>query len=328
MPESSERGVVRTTRLRAVLGLALLGLLTGGCAPGRPGAELGTAGLGARGNFEAPVAEQRAYVVRSPHGDREDPYHWLRDDSRSDPAVLAYLQAENAYHRQYMDRHQRQTSTLAFELMGRMRPDDTTSLPYADKGYEYYVRQEPGANYPILVRKPKGGGSEQVVLDQNELARGRAYHALGDWQLSPNGQLVAYAEDVTGREEYTLRVRDLRTGAYLPDVIENAGSFAWGADSQRLYYVERDPYALRSGKLKRRTLGRGAELPCYRNNWWDACPPEGPDAVLYEEPEPGVGLGIRTSAAKGLLRLHPGLFALRPGEKAGLPGDAGDHRLA
>ena len=227
----------------------------------------------------APLAATRSYTVKSPHGDREDPYYWLRDDQRKQPDVLAYLKAEKAYYEQYAGRYAALTKKLNDELVGRIQQDDST-VPSVKGDYAYYKRYEKGKQYPIYARKPKNGGAEQVLLDANALAKGHEFYEIGNYVVSPNQQLLVYAEDLTGRRNYTLRVRDLRTGKNLPDVITGAtASLAWGADSRRVFYIEKDPQTLLGTTLKRHRLGRPAKQ----------------DAVLYREKDPSFYMGVGNS---------------------------------
>jgi oligopeptidase B len=99
-----------------------------------------------------PVAARKPYDVVSPHGTRSDPYYWLRDDTRSRPEVLDYLQSENAYFEAMTAPYRALTETLYKELVGRLKEDDSTT-PYKNKDYIYSTRFEPGKQYagPRLV---------------------------------------------------------------------------------------------------------------------------------------------------------------------------------
>lgn len=164
----------------------------------------------------APVAEMKPYTVKSPHGDRQDPYYWLRDDKREAPEVLAYLTAENQYYQQYADQYKDLSKKLADEIIGRIKQDDS-SVPAVKGNYSYYSRYETGKQYPIYARKPAKGGAEQIMLDVNKMAEGKDFYQIANYQVSPDEQLLAYAEDTTGRRNYNVKIRDLRTGKDLPD---------------------------------------------------------------------------------------------------------------
>ncbi|MCC5855905.1 MAG: S9 family peptidase [Idiomarina sp.] len=202
-----------------------------------------------------PIAEQRPHVVTSPHGDREDPYHWLRDDTRTDPEVIAYLEAENAYYQAYADQYRGKLDELTDEIIGRVQQDDS-SVPYVMGDYEYSTRFETGKEYPIYIRRPIAGGTEEVMLDVNELAEGHDYFAVANWEVSPSQNRLAYLVDTTGRRQYTLRIRDLTTGEDLPnELVGLSSSLAWSADSDYLYVIENDPVTLLSVRAMRHAVG-------------------------------------------------------------------------
>lgn len=228
----------------------------------------------------APVAPTKPYVVKSEHGDRQDPYYWLRDDKRQAPEVLAYLNAENQYYQQYADHYKTLNKTLADEIIGRVKQDDST-VPAIKGDYSYYTRFEQGKEYPIYARTAKAGGAEQVMLDLNLMAQGKDFYKIGNYQVSPDQQLLAYAEDTTGRRNYNLKVRDLRTGKDLPTVITGAeASLAWSADNSQLFYIEKDPQTLLGTKVRRHTLGQAVAK----------------DELLYEEKDSSFYMGVGNSA--------------------------------
>ncbi|EJI86580.1 protease II [Alishewanella aestuarii B11] len=205
---------------------------------------------------EAPRAAKVDFQVVSPHGTRNDPYYWLRDDTRSEPKVLAYLEQENAWYRQYSAGYQQLTTQLTEEIIGRVKQDDS-SVPYRKGDYLYYSRYETGKEYPIYARKAASGGAEQVLLDVNQLAEGKDFYQVANLAISPDQQLLAYMEDLNGRRQYTLRIRDLRTGQELTDSLSGlSAAIAWSADSKQLFVVQNDPVTLLSNKVLRHTLGQ------------------------------------------------------------------------
>ena len=203
----------------------------------------------------APVAVQQPYTVKSPNGDRQDPFYWLRDDSRTSPTVLDYLQQENDYFAAYASKYQPLTSKLTDEIIGRIKQDDS-SVPYNKGDYSYYRRFETGQEYPVYARKSLKDGTEQIMLDVNQLAQGKDFYQVANWQVSPDQNLLAYMEDSNGRRQYTLKVRDLRTGQDLPDQLTGlSGSLAWAQDNKTLYVIKNDPVTLLSTKVLQHTLG-------------------------------------------------------------------------
>lgn len=224
-----------------------------------------------------PVAERREHAVAAPHGAvRQDEYYWMRDDSRKDPDVLAYLTAENAYTDSVMARLVPLKDRLFEELVGRIKQDDAT-VPYRSKGYWYYTRYEDGREYPIHARR-KGDmqAPEEILLDVNALAEGHGYYAIGSWNVSPDNRLLAYAEDTVGRRQYTLRFKDLGSGELLSDSIENmSANLVWAADSRTVFFVENDPVTLLTKRVLRHTLGSGQ-----------------PSTLVYEEADESFYMGV------------------------------------
>jgi oligopeptidase B len=206
--------------------------------------------------LKPPVAAIKPHVVKSPHGDRVDEYYWLRDDTRKDPAVLAYLAAENAYKDAMLAHLRSLEERLYAEIVGRVRQDDA-SVPYLQRGYWYYRRYASGAEYPLYARREGSAtGPEQVMLDLVELSRGHDFYNVGALEVSPDNRLLAYAEDAVGRRQYTLRFKDLVTGRLLPDAIPNVeASIAWAADNRTVFYVEKDPQTLLGNRVRRHVLG-------------------------------------------------------------------------
>jgi oligopeptidase B len=208
-----------------------------------------------------PIAEQRPHEVTSPNGSRNDPYYWLRDDTRKDAAVLAYLEAENRYARAILDPHKQLEDTLFAEMRGRIKEDDA-SVPTFDDGYWYYRRFETAKQYPIYVRR-KGTmqAAEEILLDGNQLATGRAFYKIGAWTVTRDGKLLAWAEDTVGRNQYVLRVKNLATGQLLPDTATNIQpSLEWANDNKTLFYGGKDETTLREDRVFRHVLGGSHEL--------------------------------------------------------------------
>jgi oligopeptidase B len=204
----------------------------------------------------APVAPRSPHTVRSPWGEREDPYYWLRDDTRTDPKVLAYLAAENAYRQDSMAAAKPLEDSLYAEIIGRVKQDDT-SVPYYKEGYWYYRRFELGAEYPIFARRARSlEAPEQVMLDGNALAVGHEYFEIGSFEVSPDGIWLAWCEDIVGRRQYRLRFRNLASGETLGTVIDDVESdFAWANDNRTLLYVAKDPQTLLGLFVRKHALG-------------------------------------------------------------------------
>lgn len=268
-------------RRAAIAGTLLLAIASCQPKPGTDASSMATVKAPSTSSIvQPPVAKRVDHAVESPHGTRNDPYYWLRDDARQDAEMLAYLEAENAYRDHVMAPAEGLKAKLFDEIVGRIAPDDD-SVPYHDRGYWYLRRFTTGSEYPIYLRK-KGSldAPEQVVLDANELAEGQDFFSLGNYEVSPNGKLVAYAEDTVGRRQYTLRIKNLETGETYADTIENTNaSIAWAADSATIFYVEKDPTTLLGVRVKRHVLGT----------------PSDQDVLVYEETDPSFYMGVGTT---------------------------------
>ncbi len=231
-----------------------------------------------------PVAERRQHAS-SFHGiTRQDPYHWLRADNwqqvMQEPETLpadirAYIEAENAYFAEVFEApHAALRETIFQEIRGRIKEDES-GIPSPDGPWAYNSRMEEGKQYPVLVRTPRDGGPEQVLLDCNVEA-GDDYFGFGGADHAPSHRLLAWSVDRQGSEYYTLRIRDLATGEDTGEVIEDiAGGGVWSADSSAIYYSEYDDNH-RPFRVRRHVLGT----------------PQSEDEIVFEEDDPGFFVGV------------------------------------
>lgn len=193
----------------------------------------------------APRAAQRNHAVAAPQGERVDPFYWLRDDERVDPDVLAYLRAESAYQERTMAHLKPLEDALYGEIIARLKQDDS-SVPYRKAGFWYYTRFETGREYPLFVRR-RGtmDAAEELLLDGNERAIGRDFYELGNLEVSPDGEWLAFCEDTVGRREYRLQFKHLSSGEVLAEAIGNVETdIAWTNDNLTVLYVAKDPETL------------------------------------------------------------------------------------
>lgn len=234
--------------------------------------------------LQPPVAERRTHVDTL-HGEvRSDDYFWLRE--KSDPAVAAYLEAENAYAEQVLAPLAGLRETLYQEMLGRIKQTDL-SVPYRDNGYFYYSRTEEGKQYPVIARK-RGSldAPEEVLLDVNRLAEGQSFMSVGYVEPSPDAQLLAYGTDSTGYRQYVLHVKDLRTGQLLDTRAERLRSVAWADDNRTLFYTVEHPVTKRAYQIYRHVLG----TPTHE--------------LLYEEPDERFNLYVGRTSSDEYLLLH------------------------
>ncbi|WP_432981692.1 S9 family peptidase [Dactylosporangium sp. CA-233914] len=246
---------------------------------------------------EQPPTAKRVPHERVHHGDTVvDEYFWLQN--KDDPDTVAYLEAENTFTTAATAHLEPLRETLFNEIKTRTKETDL-SVPTRKGGYWYYTRTEEGKQYGIHCRVPAAEGrdappeigdgaplpGEQVLLDGNELAGGSEYFALGTFDLSVDGHRLAYSTDFSGDERFTLRVKDLRTGEDLPDVIENAfyGS-AWSADGSQLFYLTVDE-AWRPHRVWRHAIGT----------------PAADDVIVFEEPDERFWVGVELTRSERFL---------------------------
>ena len=236
-----------------------------------------------------PVAPTVAHVVKSPHGDRVDEYHWLRDDDPKTkrPEVMRHLEAENAYTAAMLAPLAPLQAKLVAEMRARLREDDSTP-PVYDHGWWRWRQYKTGAEHPVLMRqrgtpeRPNPGAPAEVMLDQNERAQGQAFYSVGSAAVSPNGELLAWAEDTGGRRIHTLRIKNLLTGQVLADAVPGVlEDLEWANDNRTLFYIRQDPVTLQSGPVYRHVLGTPADA----------------DVKVFEEADKTLFVGLGRSAS-------------------------------
>jgi oligopeptidase B len=202
---------------------------------------------------KAPMAEKKAKTTNI-HGETlVDDYFWLRE--KTNPAVMAHLHAEDAYTEEVMKPTAGLQDKLYKEMLSHIKQTDT-QVPYRWGDYFYYSRTEEGKQYPIYCRK-KGSvnAPEEIVIDQNELAKGQKFMSIGLFVPSDDGNLLAYSTDNTGYRQYTLQVKNLKTGELFPERVERVNNLAWATDNKTFFYVTEDAVTKRSDKFFRHVLG-------------------------------------------------------------------------
>ena len=231
-----------------------------------------------------PVARrQTTEAVHFGHTLKDD-YGWLRE--KTNPEVTTYLEEENAYTAQEMKPTEDLQARLYAEMVGHIKETDE-SVPFREGEYFYYSRTEQGKQYPIYCRRHLSvDNQEEVILDVNLLAQGQAFMALGAFSVSDDGNLLVYSTDVTGFRQYTLAVKDLRTGILGADTVERVGSVAWASDNRTLFYTVEDEETKRQFQLYRHSLGEARET----------------DVLVYEEADEHFNIGVgRTRDGKYLI---------------------------
>ncbi len=232
-----------------------------------------------------PRAERKPERLEKFGKTRTDDYFWLRN--RQDPRVIAYLDSENSYTDK-MTAHTRALQHALFEeIVGRIKQTDR-SAPIFDHGYDYYSRLEAGRDYPVLARARRVRGAvEEVLVDENALARGLGYFSLAGNHVSPDNRILAFGIDTGGRRFHTIQFKDLESGKLLEDrIADTTANMAWANDSRTIFYTRQDPVTLRAYRIYRHRLGtRPAD-----------------DRLVYEEPDETFSCHIsRTKSDRFLL---------------------------
>src|SRR5947207_10594514 len=201
-----------------------------------------------------PPATDKKPKTTEINGDRlVDNYFWLRE--KTNPAVIAHLEAENAYTDSVMKPTAALQEKLYNEILSHIKQTDN-SVPYRWGDYFYYTRTVEGQQYPIFCRKQGNlNAPEQVLLDLNEMAKGQKFMSIGSFAPSDDGSLLAYSTDKTGYRQYTLYFKNLKTGELLPDHMDRVDDMAWITDNKTIFYVAEDEVSKRNDKLWRHVLG-------------------------------------------------------------------------
>lgn len=234
-----------------------------------------------------PVAKKEPKVTDINGVKLVDNYAWLRE--KKNPEVKAYLDAENVYTDAVMKPTEPLQEKLYKEMLSRVKETDV-EVPYKEGGYFYYVRTEAGKQYGIRCRK-KGSmdAPEEILLDVNELAKGQSFMSLGAFRASEDGNLLAYTTDNTGYRQYTLAVKDLRTGKLLGDHAERVDSVAWANDNKTIFYTVEDAVSKRGYQLYRHAVGT-----------------MGSDPLLFEEKDERFDIGVGKTRSNVYILLFSG----------------------
>ena len=187
------------------------------------------------------------------HGDiRIDDYYWMRDDTRSDPELISYLESENDYFQNWRDSNIDYESSIYKELKS-MIPDEEETLRVKDGSFYYYSRIKASEQYSTYYRNST---NEEILLDVNKEAEGKEFYNVAGLNISPDENLLLYGEDLNGRREYTLRIKNLKNNSLLEDEIVKASPSAiWSNDSEYIIYAKKDEETLIQNQIYLHKLG-------------------------------------------------------------------------
>ena len=232
----------------------------------------------------APLAKQIPKNLTIHDDVRVDEFYWLND--RENPEVIDYLNKENDYYNAHTA-HTKEFQTSLFEEMKSRIKEDDSSVPYKYNGYWYITKYETGKDYPIYTRK-KGTleAEEELLFDCNEMAKDHSYFSLVGLNINLNNDLVSYGIDTTGRRQYTLYIKDLKTNTVLKDEISNTtGGSTWANDNKTLFYTKKDETTLRSEAIYKHRLNTDQKS----------------DELIYEETDDTFGVSVYKTKSKKYL---------------------------
>ena len=230
----------------------------------------------------APTVQKKPKEIVTHNHNRIDNYYWLNEPEN--PDVIAYLNAENEYLDKIMSPLKPLQETLFEEMKGRIKEQDE-SVPVKNGEYFYYVKYVEGGEYPIYCRKKENlEADEEILLDGNEMGKGKKYFSIGGYEITDNEEIIAYGVDTTSRRNYTVRFKNLITGEIYKDQIKNTegGSYAWAADNKTFFYILRDQKTLLGYQVWRHILGTNVKT----------------DVLIYEEKDNQYYIGLYRMKSK------------------------------
>lgn len=235
---------------------------------------------------QPPVAKKVPHKTEIHGQTLVDDYFWLRD--KQNPDVRAYLEAENTYADAVLSGTKQLQESLYKEMVGHIKETDI-GVPYRQGEYFYYTRTEAGKQYAIYCRK-KGSVDvpEEIVLDVNKLAEGEKFMSVAVFAVSDDGNLLAYSTDNTGFRQYTLHIKNLKTGELYPERMQKVGSVAWAADNKTLFYTVEEDKTKRQYRAYRHLLGTDASQ----------------DKIVYEDPDERFNVGVARTRSKQYLLME------------------------
>ena len=232
----------------------------------------------------APLAKQIPKNSTIHDDMRVDEFYWLND--RENPEVIDYLNKENDYYNAHTA-HTKDFQVSLFEEMKSRIKEDDSSVPYKYNGYWYITKFEKGKDYPIYIRKKESlTASEELLFDCNEMAKCHSYFRLVGLSISPNNHMISYGIDTTGRRQYKLQIKDLKTDKVFKEEISNTtGGSTWANDNKTLFYTLKDETTLRSESIYKHLLNTDSKL----------------DELVYKELDDTFGVSVYKTKSKKYL---------------------------
>jgi oligopeptidase B len=245
---------------------------------------------------KAPIAKKQNHFATNHGIKHNDPYNWLRADNwqevmqqpqKLNDEIRSYLEAENTYFKNQFDKPNEKLSEKIYKEIRALIKEDNSSIPFPDADFSYFSKMLTGKQYAQLIRTPRNGKKETILLDCN-IEAGEDYFGFGGASHSPNHNLLLWSCDKKGSEYYTIYIRDIKTGKELKDKIENAnGGGVWANDSKSFYYTELDKNH-RPFRVLQHFLGTK----------------QNDDKVIYEEKDSGFFVGIGKTLSDNFITIH------------------------
>ncbi len=238
--------------------------------------------------LKKPNPEKIPFVHKAHGEERIDNYQWLRDDTRKNKKVLSHLRLENKYLENWFKNGLDLRSKLFEEIVSRI-PKKEDSVPVKMGSYTYFRRYEPDQEHAIYIRTNITTDKQEEILNVNNLAKSSKFYRLANWNISPSEDLLAFAEDKTGRRQYEIRIKNLQTGKLTQDKLVNtSGDIAWSSGSDYIFYIQRDPITLLPYRVLRHKLGEEQEK----------------DKVIYEETDNTFHLSLGNSRTMSYIEIQ------------------------
>ena len=234
-----------------------------------------------------PPQPKKVRKIHIAHGDeRIDDYYWLRDDTRKNPEVISYLESENKYLETWFESKNDCRKEIYDELVSFIPPHEVSmKVKYGD--YLYFSEISSDQQYKIYYREIDG--KKELVLDVNKLAKDLDYFSVASIIPSPNNQYIAYAEDLSGRREYNIKIKNLKTGKIIDESIDrSSGTVVWNKNNDTIYYALKDPVTLIENKVFKHKVGTDTNE----------------DILIYEEKDTEFHLHIFESRTKKYLNIY------------------------
>ncbi len=223
------------------------------------------------------------------HGDeRIDDYYWLRDDDRNNEEVISYLKEENAYLESWFASKNDARKEIYKEMVSHI-PDAETSMKIKRDDYFYFSEMESSKQHSVYFREKDN--KKELLLDINEMAKDHDYYSVSSLAPSPDHKLIAYSEDLSGRREFNIKIKDLSKNIVIDEAIKNSsGSVIWSPCNELIFYTKKDPVTLITNKVLKHVVGQ----------------PQNKDVIVYEEKDPEFNLSIGKSRSKKYLYIYIG----------------------